>query len=54
MTNKEKLLNIGCKEEGFIIVPPTKLVVPVDSRRLKNWTEDRLQQYIKDIEISRL
>ena len=47
--NKERLIKEGCKEEGYIIIPPNKYVVPVDTRRLKGWDKERVDQYINDI-----
>jgi len=48
MTNEEILIKEGCRKSGNIIIPPNKKVVPVDVARLKNWTKERVQQYIKD------
>lgn len=50
LSNEDKLLEIGCIKEGFILTPPSKLVTPVDIRRIKKWSDERLQEYIKDIE----
>lgn len=49
MNNRERLIKEGCKEEGYILIPPNKYVVPVDARRLKGWSEERVDQYIHDI-----
>ena len=43
------LIKEGCKEEGYILIPPNKYVVPVDTRRLKGWDKERVDQYIFDI-----
>jgi len=48
MTNEETLIKAGCKRSGNIIIPPNKKVVPVDVIRLRGWSKERVQQYIKD------
>lgn len=48
-TNKERLIKEGYKEDGYILIPPNKYIVPVDIRRLKGWSEERVNQYIHTI-----
>lgn len=49
MTAEQQLINAGCEKQGFILIPPTKKVVPVDIRRIKIWNQERIDNYIKDI-----
>lgn len=49
MENYNRLIEEGCIHDGNILIPPSDKMVPVDIRRLKNWTKDRTDEYIKAI-----
>ena len=49
ISNEDLLKNAGCILEGYKLIPPNNKMVSADVRDLKNWTSEKVNDYVLDI-----